>query len=127
MVGLVALPAFVILIALLATGAESIASSEPDETGVTYGVVLFGILGGSFSAGLSRAEGPGRAGNPRSTVLRTNTLFRTMAGAITALAAYAFLQAGVISVEDPSAAYAVAFAAGFSERIVAKAAETIGT
>lgn len=55
------------------------------------------------------------------------TVFRPMTGAIAALAAYAFLQAGVIGLDDPSAAYAVAFAAGFTERVVAKAAETIAT
>jgi 8-oxo-dGTP diphosphatase len=43
------------------------------------------------------------------------------------LLAYAFLQAGAIGTESPSAAYAVAFAAGFSERIVARAAESIST
>lgn len=55
------------------------------------------------------------------------TVFRPMSGAIAALAAYAFLQAGAIGTESPSAAYAVAFAAGFSERIVARAAESIST
>ena len=125
--GLVALPAFAVLIALLATGAVSITSSEPDETGVIYGVVLFGILGGSFSAGLSVLKAPVERAIPEVLSSGLTTVFRTMAGAIAALAAYAFLQAGVISIEDPSAAYAVAFAAGFSERIIAKAAETIGT
>jgi 8-oxo-dGTP pyrophosphatase MutT (NUDIX family) len=125
-VGLVALPAFVALVTLLATGTVTIGSAEPDETGVILGVVLFGILGGSFSAGLSVLKAPVERAIPEVLSSALTTVFRTLAGAITALAAYAFLQAGLISVEDPSAAYAVAFAAGFSERFVAKAAETIG-
>ncbi len=52
-------------------------------------------------------------------------LVRPLIGAIAALAAYVFLRAGIISVETSGAAYAVAFAAGFSERLVTKAAESI--
>ncbi len=126
-IGLVALPAFVALIALLATGTVSITNPGPDAAGVIYGVVLFGILGGCLSSALSLLKAPADRAIPEVLSYGLTTVFRPMSGAIAALAAYAFLQAGAIGTESPSAAYAVAFAAGFSERIVARAAESIST
>jgi hypothetical protein len=126
-IGLVALPAFVALIALLATGAVSITNPGRDAAGVIYGVVLFGILGGCLSSALSLLKAPADRAIPEVLSYGLTTVFRPMSGAIAALAAYAFLQAGAIGTESPSAAYAVAFAAGFSERIVARAAESIST
>jgi 8-oxo-dGTP diphosphatase len=128
LIGLVALPAFVALIALLATGIVPISgtSSDFDKSGVIYGVFLFGMLGGAFSGALSLVQAPIERSIPEvlSSGL-TTVLVRPLIGAVAALAAYAFLRAGVISVDAYGAAYAVAFAAGFSERLVTRAAESI--
>jgi hypothetical protein len=50
---------------------------------------------------------------------------RPVIGAVGALAAFAFLEASVLGIDGAQAAYAVAFAAGFSERLVSKAAEAL--
>ncbi|KYF53249.1 hypothetical protein BE04_04405 [Sorangium cellulosum] len=54
------------------------------------------------------------------------TLSRAVLGALPGLAAYAFLQSRVLNLGDAdnSKAFAIAFIAGFSERLVLKVAET---
>lgn len=49
-----------------------------------------------------------------------------MLGAVGALAAFAFLSAGPLRIDGAQAAYAVAFAAGFSERLVAHGRVALG-
>lgn len=62
---------------------------------------------------------------PDSLVEGWTTLMRPVVGAVGALTAYAFLVAGVLGIDGAQAAYAVAFAARFSERLVSRVAESL--
>lgn len=88
-------------------------------------VLLFGILGASFSATLKLPTDLGKSKIPEFATSLAITLARTILGATPALAAYAFLRSGLFTIgagtdgETPKAvALAVAFGAGFSERLV---------
>jgi hypothetical protein len=88
-------------------------------------VLLFGILGASFSATLKLPTDIGKSKIPEFATSLAITLARTILGATPALAAYAFLRSGLFTIgadgngETPTAvALAVAFGAGFSERLV---------
>lgn len=99
------------------------AKGDPSSDQV-LGVALFGALGGSFSGALSLLRAGPKA-IPQTLAEGWTTLMRPVIGAVGALAAFAFLVAGVLGIDGAEAAYAVAFAAGFSERLVSKAAETL--
>ena len=99
-------------------------ANEPPVADQVLGVALFGALGGSFSGAISLIRGqPSRI--PHRLAESWTTLMRPVVGAAGALAAFAFLAAGVLGIDGAKAAYAVAFAAGFSERLVSKAAESL--
>ena len=62
---------------------------------------------------------------PEGLITEMTTLMRPVVGAVGAVAVYAFLQAGLLGNIDTPAAYAVGFAAGFSERLVSRVAESV--
>jgi 8-oxo-dGTP pyrophosphatase MutT (NUDIX family) len=128
-VGKAGFAAFIPLVTLLATGFVPVTdeTSSLDDAGAILGVVLFGILGGSFSAALSLLRAPLDRPIPEVLSSGLTTVMRPIVGGVGAIAAYAFLQAGILDFDRASGAYAVAFAAGFSERLVARAAESIGS
>jgi 8-oxo-dGTP pyrophosphatase MutT (NUDIX family) len=88
------------------------------------GAALFGALGGSFSGAISLILAQPRR-IPQGLAAGWTTMLRPVVGAAGGLAAFAFLAAGVLGIDGAQAAYAVAFAAGFSERLVSKAAESL--
>jgi hypothetical protein len=127
LLGAAGMLAFGLLIWLLLDDVIPIKTEKLDDPDIVGGVALFGILGGALSGALSLMKGSDDRAIPEVLSTGVTTLFRPVVGAIAGLASYAFLQADLFSVRASSAAYAVAFAAGFSERIVAKAAESIQT
>jgi hypothetical protein len=52
------------------------------------------------------------------------TLMRPVVGAVGAVAIFVFLDAGLLGSVDTPGAYAAGFAAGFSERLVSRVAES---
>jgi hypothetical protein len=90
-------------------------------------VALFGAVGGAFSAavGVAQARTAGRI--PEQIVAGYAALLRPLLGAAGAVAFYAFLRAG-LGVQPSSnllGAYAFwAFAAGFSERLLARTVDS---
>lgn len=90
------------------------------------GVLSFGALGATFSAARSIKGSSLQVRSPAQVSNEWVTLSRAVLGALPALAAYAFLQAKVLNLGDvdTSKAFAIAFIAGFSERLVLKVAET---
>lgn len=91
-------------------------------------VILFGILGASFSGILSLSTGVSRARIPEQLATIAITLARQVAGILSALAAYFLLSSGLLNLKvevSPQLILAVCFAAGFSERLVVRAVETL--
>lgn len=90
-------------------------------------VMVFGLLGGAVSALLSLARTSTRSRIPEQIAHNLITLMRVSLGAAVALAAYVFLQAGILSFTLTSGALilAISFAAGFSERLVIRAVESV--
>lgn len=86
-------------------------------------VVLFGILGGSFSAIRSITQERRQARIPEQLTRSAIAAFRPLLGGVAAVAAYAFLGAGLISLSPDAlgTVLAVAFASGFSERLIVSA------
>jgi hypothetical protein len=99
----------------------------PLDAGTTAGVIIFGALGGAFSTAIATHEGDAAPPASENFVSNWVTWLRPAIGSAAAVGAYAFLNAGVgVSAASPTAVFAIAFAAGFSERLVAqKAEETI--
>ena len=121
----VALVAAAALAVLLATSVVPLDRTGAPDADQVLGVVLFGALGGSFSGALSLLKAGPRT-IPDALQAGWTTLMRPVTGAVGALAAFAFLTAGLLGIDGAQAAYAVAFAAGFSERLVSRAAESLG-
>jgi 8-oxo-dGTP pyrophosphatase MutT (NUDIX family) len=91
-------------------------------------VMLFGIMGASFSGILSLSKGVSQARIPEQLANIWITLARQVVGIISALVAYSFLGSGLLKIgefDNPNLILAVSFAAGFSERLVVRAAETL--
>jgi hypothetical protein len=95
------------------------ASEEPNGWWVVA-VVLYGTLGGAFSAGQRVAARPSRGRYPELRWEQLTNAIRPLAGGTGALIAFAALQAGVLGdagTFGPRVAL-VAFTAGFSERFI---------
>lgn len=88
---------------------------------------LFGVLGASFSAILSLARTSTQSRIPEQVVNSTVTAMRPLLGAAAALAVYVFLESKFINLEVTTWAgiLAIAFASGFSERLVIGAVEAV--
>jgi hypothetical protein len=114
----------VVLTALIASGAIPLGDEEGFSGDQVVGVALFGALGGAFSGAISLLRAAPKP-IPQALVEGWTTLARPVVGAVGALAAFAFLVAGVLGIDGAAAAYAVGFAAGFSERLVSRAAEAL--
>lgn len=95
-------------------------------------VLLFGILGASFSATRKVTDDSGKSKIPEMAANVSITVARTVLGATPALAAYAFLKSGILTVGSGGGnktpvpvVLAISFAAGFSERLVLKVLESL--
>lgn len=93
-------------------------------------ISLFGIVGASFSALLSTARIDPKGRIPERLSQHALTISRAVMGAPAALLAVLFLQTGLLKVDGLDAANVflillVAFAAGFSERLVVRAVESV--
>jgi hypothetical protein len=117
-----------ILIPLAATHASVLWESPTDRPELLWLLAaLFGILGGCLSAF--------RSYTPKSLEVRVPELFsnaiftilRPLLGGAAALVAFAFLVSGAISFSGNTSAaiLTVAFVAGFSERIILRAVESV--
>ena len=127
---------FISLIALIAL-LILFASIDPDpECWPEWGwktllvVLLFGVLGASFSATRKVTGDSGKSRIPELAAGFSITIARTALGATPALAAYAFLRSGMLPVGKGSktsmpVALGIAFAAGFSERLVLRVLESL--
>lgn len=91
-------------------------------------VALFGVLGATFSVALTLTRRSIDAKIPEQVLGSFVTWMRPAIGAAAAMAAYVFLQAGFLNVgstlKSAPAILAIAFIAGFSERLVVKAIDT---
>jgi ADP-ribose pyrophosphatase YjhB (NUDIX family) len=93
-------------------------------------IILFGVLGASISGILSLAASG--AGERFSDQLLSSWIAfaRVAVGAVAALVVYAFLSGGFLNLEMDTlsawAVLAVSFAAGFSERLLARAVGAVG-
>ena len=89
--------------------------------------MLFGIMGASVSSIFSLAKGSTAARIPDQLVSFWITLARLAVGGMAALVVYAFLLSGLLQIGRPTPGLmlAIAFAAGFSERLVISAVETV--
>ncbi len=90
-------------------------------------VALFGILGQSFSAAVTLARNPLHSRIPELLAHFWMSLLRPAMGAAAALAVFVFILSGVLPLAElnVAAVYGVSFAAGFSERLVIRAVETV--
>jgi len=121
-------------IALLAVVAWAIlappllgSAARIDDPKLVISTVLFGVMGASISGILSLAKGSSEARIPDQLVNSWINLARIAVGAVAALAAYTFLISGLLQIGTVTAGLvlAVAFASGFSERLVLRAVETV--
>lgn len=90
-------------------------------------VLMFGIIGASFSAARTSSTAALTTLIPEMMQSTSIALTRTILGACPGLAAYAFLQSGMLDLGTVTMAkaLAVAFVGGFSERLVVKMVETV--
>lgn len=96
---------------------------------LSLSIVIFGIMGAIVSGMLS-ASGRADARIPDQRISNIMTLAKLAVGAMSALAVVAFVNSGFLSVskaylEKPELILAVSFAAGFTERLVHRAVETV--
>jgi 8-oxo-dGTP pyrophosphatase MutT (NUDIX family) len=107
---------------------ESPAPEVPlDNRALLASVALFGIMGASVSGLLSLAKATTGARIPDQLLNSWFTLTRPVIGAIAALAIHVFVLSGLLAFGEPTLrlVLAVSFAAGFSERLVVRAAESV--
>ena len=92
-----------------------------------YSVFLFGIMGAAISSMLSIAGRSVGTRIPQQLLAEIFTLARPVIGGVAALAIFAFLVSGLLQVGEimPGLVLALSFAAGFSERLVMSAVETV--
>ena len=90
-------------------------------------LLMFGILGASFSAARTITTDTLNSLIPELVMSKWITVARTVLGACPGLAIYAFLQSDLLNLGNinTAKALAIAFAGGFSERLVVKAVETV--
>ncbi|HNX09379.1 MAG TPA: hypothetical protein PKL29_04630 [Methanothrix sp.] len=100
-----------------------------DNRTVIFSVVLYGIMGASVSGILTVASGGVEARIPEQLIDFWVLLVKLVVGAVSALAIFAFLFSGFLSFEPTTVAQvlAVSFVAGFSERLVTSAVESVPT
>ncbi len=98
-----------------------------DDRALLVSVVLFGILGASMSGILSLARATVGTRIPDLLLSSWFTLSRPVVGAVAALAIHVFLLAGLLALGKTTLGLVLAasFAAGFSERLVTRAAESV--
>ena len=115
--------------AVLVLSTSGALDSKPtgDNWRTLLAIGLFGVLGASFSAILSLVGTSTQSRIPEQVVNSTVTAMRPLLGAAAALAIYVFLKSGFISLEVTTWAgiLAIAFASGFSERLVIRAVEAV--
>ncbi|WP_437627026.1 hypothetical protein [Sorangium sp. So ce1151] len=123
---LLALLVLLLLVALTATTRAPVQEWPAWGYRTLLGVFSFGALGAIFSAARSLKSSSLRARIHAQVSDERVTLSRAVLGALPGLAAYAFLQSKVLNLGDAdnSKAFAIAFIAGFSERLVLRVAET---
>lgn len=120
--GTVALIVIVVVSAAAPTPITALLPDQPWHWRVLLMVLSFGVLGASFSGARSITVKDLGTVIPELTLSRWITWARTLLGATLGLAAYTFLQSGLLNedaVRLPNAA-AVAFIGGFSEQAVLK-------
>lgn len=91
-------------------------------------VMLFGLLGGAVSAVLSLARTSTQSRIPEQIAHNLITLMRTFVGAASAVAVYFLLLTGIIRIAgelNTAQIFAFSFIAGFTERLVTKAVESL--
>lgn len=97
------------------------------DPGLVLAVLLFGLLGACFSGLLRVFDASTGARIPRQLLGKLTTFGRLAAGVITALAAQLLLLSGLLPLRagavTPALLLVVAFASGFSERLVVRAVE----
>jgi hypothetical protein len=101
-----------------------------DQARLLVSVILFGIMGASTSGILSIANAAStKVGIPQQLLESWITLARLLVGAIAALAVYAFLIAGLLDLGlgeiRIGLILSVAFAAGFTERLMIRVVEAV--
>lgn len=110
-------------------GSQSIPASgiQLDDRALLVSVALFGILGASISGILSLARATAETRIPEQLLKSWFTLSRLVVGAVAALAIHVFLLSGLVAFGERNLplVLAVSFAAGFSERLVVHAAESV--
>lgn len=110
-------------------GSQSIPASEVqlDDRAILVSVALFGIMGASMSGILSLARATATTRIPEQLLNSWFTLTRPVVGAVAALAIHVFLLAGLLALGRTTLGLVLAasFAAGFSERLVVRAAESV--
>jgi hypothetical protein len=120
---IIAMTALVTLLVLVGQTGPDLLRSDDWDWKLLLVVLLFGVLGACFSATIKVKGDTAKSKIPEMTAGFSITLARTVLGATPALAAYAFLRAKILTLGNSEstaipAALAIAFAAGFSERLV---------
>lgn len=134
---LVAAAAFLILWPSIEWGTAAAGSAEDAETAIPlisltalFAVALFGAMGACISGIRQLAVGATSGRIPDRLVAAWITITRPVVGAVAAMVLYFFLAGGLFPIVDLDAGHfeavlAVAFAAGFSEQLVWRAAERL--
>jgi hypothetical protein len=103
------------------------------EINLLIGVILFGLLGSTFSAMTKMAESQKPSRIPEQVGAARATFLRVFMGAASALILYIFIKSEVwsslisfdLDLANHNAIFAVSFVSGFSERLVLKALEKV--
>ncbi|MCP4634264.1 MAG: NUDIX hydrolase [candidate division Zixibacteria bacterium] len=103
------------------------------EMNFIWGILLFGLLGGTVSAIMSLAKASTKSKIPEQISSFFITLMRVFLGAGSALVISVFLASGIfekvfvfkLDLMSRYLFYAISFAAGFSERLILKAVESV--
>ena len=92
------------------------------------GVILFGVMGGAFSAIMSLSNTSTKKRIPEQIVDSYVTLLRPALGAAGALVVYVFISMkllNIITITSNPSFLAIAFVAGFSERLVVRGVKAV--
>jgi hypothetical protein len=124
----IALAVLVSVSATAATPIETLLPATPWHWRVLIVVLAFGVLGGSFSTARTITVKDLTTIVPELALSKWITWARTLLGASLGLAAYVFLQIGLVNldVNKLATAGAVAFVGGFSEEMVLKFITRLG-
>ena len=103
------------------------AAPAPASKNFLYGLALFGLIGGAFSAMRDLSMGSTRKRIPQQIADSYVTLMRPFMGAAAALVVFLFLQSGLLSLGtlSPPLMLAVAFTSGWSERLVVRGVDAL--